>query len=292
MVGMAVPLLPLAHQYVTTTTVPALVGRNDDPNGASLPILRHQDQDLYYREHGDRYGIGSYAHRPMPVVAASLGRTPEHVDEHHMPSRLEFTPADFAAGLGGVPEAAAGAARQRDRRRLQRHLLLHPRRRLAGRPVPRRRRLLDRGGGLGDPLGRHRPGCRRGAHHRPVTDRPGRVRRVPVRAGPARPLVRGGDGAAELRRGLRHPAPVAAEGVARAGCGSARSTPGRPSSAPGSWRAAVGSGPTGTRRTPLCWTSCRRPGVRWTAIRGRAGSTPPSRQPRPGGPAPPWPCST
>jgi glycine cleavage system aminomethyltransferase T/glycine/D-amino acid oxidase-like deaminating enzyme len=95
MVGMAVPLLPLAHQYVTTTTVPALVGRTDDPNGASLPILRHQDQDLYYREHGDRYGIGSYAHRPMPVVAAELGRTPEQVDSHHMPSRLEFTPADF-----------------------------------------------------------------------------------------------------------------------------------------------------------------------------------------------------
>ena len=96
MVGMAVPLLPLAHQYVTTTTVPELVGRNDDPNGASLPILRHQDQDLYYREHGDRYGIGSYAHRPMPVVAASLGVTPEQVDQQHMPSRLPFTPGDFA----------------------------------------------------------------------------------------------------------------------------------------------------------------------------------------------------
>ncbi|NUP73081.1 MAG: FAD-dependent oxidoreductase, partial [Sinomonas sp.] len=59
-------------------------------------ILRHQDQDLYYREHGERYGIGSYAHRPMPVVAADLGVTPEHVDEHSMPSRLDFTPEDFA----------------------------------------------------------------------------------------------------------------------------------------------------------------------------------------------------
>ena len=66
------------------------------PNGASLPILRHQDQDLYYREHGDQYGIGYYGHRPMPVVAASLGPTPEHVDEQHMPSRLDFTPEDFA----------------------------------------------------------------------------------------------------------------------------------------------------------------------------------------------------
>ena len=95
MVGMSIPLLPLAHQYVKTTAVPQLVGRNDQPNGAGLPILRHQDQDLYYREHGDRYGIGSYGHRPMPVVAASLGLTPEQVDEHHMPSRLAFTPEDF-----------------------------------------------------------------------------------------------------------------------------------------------------------------------------------------------------
>lgn len=96
MVGMSIPLLPLAHQYVKTTAVPGLEGRNELPNGAGLPILRHQDADLYYREHGDRYGIGYYGHRPMPIVAASLGPTPEHVDEQHMPSRLEFTPDDFA----------------------------------------------------------------------------------------------------------------------------------------------------------------------------------------------------
>ncbi|MBB2987212.1 GcvT family protein [Terracoccus luteus] len=96
MVGLDVPLLPLAHQYVKTTPVPALAGRTDVPNGATLPILRHQDQDLYYREHGDRYGIGFYGHRPMPVVAADLGRTPDEVDEHHMPSRLDFTADDFA----------------------------------------------------------------------------------------------------------------------------------------------------------------------------------------------------
>lgn len=95
MAGMKVPLLPLAHQFVKTTKVPALEGKNELPNGASLPILRHQDQDLYFREWGDGYGIGSYAHRPMPVVAASLGSTPEHVDDQNMPSRLEFTPEDF-----------------------------------------------------------------------------------------------------------------------------------------------------------------------------------------------------
>ncbi|WP_104132532.1 FAD-dependent oxidoreductase [Cryobacterium sp. M91] len=96
MIGMSVPLLPLAHQYVTTTPVPALKGKNSLPNGASLPILRHQDQDLYYREHGERYGIGSYAHRPMPVDLDELGTfEPATISEHNMPSRLDFTVDDF-----------------------------------------------------------------------------------------------------------------------------------------------------------------------------------------------------
>ncbi|TFD23917.1 MULTISPECIES: GcvT family protein [Cryobacterium] len=96
MIGMSVPLLPLAHQYVKTTPVLALKGKNDLPNGASLPILRHQDQDLYYREHGDCYGIGSYAHRPMPVDLDELGTfEPAAINEHNMPSRLDFTLEDF-----------------------------------------------------------------------------------------------------------------------------------------------------------------------------------------------------
>ncbi|KAK5075473.1 hypothetical protein LTS08_001461 [Lithohypha guttulata] len=95
MVGLPVPLLPLAHQYVKTTSIPGRAERNAQPNGASLPILRYQDQDLYYREHGDQIGIGYYGHKPLPVVAASLGRTPEEVHEKMMPSRLEFTREDF-----------------------------------------------------------------------------------------------------------------------------------------------------------------------------------------------------
>ncbi|WP_433795261.1 GcvT family protein [Actinoplanes sp. CA-252034] len=87
MVGLTIPLLPLAHQYAKTGPVPAMAGVNDLVLEASRPILRHQDQDLYYREHGDRLGIGYYGHRPMP--ASSFGTAP-------MPSVLPFTPDDFA----------------------------------------------------------------------------------------------------------------------------------------------------------------------------------------------------
>ncbi|MGY1617374.1 FAD-dependent oxidoreductase [Geodermatophilus sp. SYSU D00691] len=95
MAGMDVPLLPLAHQFVWTGQVPELVGRNDELGEASLPILRHQDQDLYYRERVDRLGIGSYAHRPMPVDLRELPQG-DGVQESGMPSMLPFTEEDFA----------------------------------------------------------------------------------------------------------------------------------------------------------------------------------------------------
>jgi dimethylglycine oxidase len=96
LVGMRVPLLPLAHQYVFTGQVPALVGRNDADVEARLPILRHQDQDLYYREHDDRLGIGSYAHRPMPVALDELPDVGVDVSDSRQPSMLPFTEEDFA----------------------------------------------------------------------------------------------------------------------------------------------------------------------------------------------------
>ena len=49
LVGMTVPLLPLAHQYARTGQVAALRGRNTEAAEAGLPILRHQDADLYFR---------------------------------------------------------------------------------------------------------------------------------------------------------------------------------------------------------------------------------------------------
>ncbi|MBW6434474.1 FAD-dependent oxidoreductase [Actinoplanes hulinensis] len=91
MAGLTVPLLPLAHQYATTGPVPALAGVNDPVLEATRPILRHQDRDLYFREHGDRLGIGSYGHRPMPVRDfLSPAEAPV------MPSVLPFTADDFA----------------------------------------------------------------------------------------------------------------------------------------------------------------------------------------------------
>ncbi|GAA3669642.1 FAD-dependent oxidoreductase [Arthrobacter ginkgonis] len=98
LMGMEVPLVPLAHQYITTTSIQELAGHAETAvgtgNNAKLPILRHQDQDLYFRQHGTRIGIGSYAHRPIPVGYDELPGG-NRITEHAMPSRLDFTSEDF-----------------------------------------------------------------------------------------------------------------------------------------------------------------------------------------------------
>ena len=97
-VGLVVPLVPMAHQYATTGRIEPLVGRNSELIEAGLPILRHQDQDLYFREHVDRIGIGYYGHDPMPIDLSTLDMAATGSDTagEQMPSMLPFTEDDFA----------------------------------------------------------------------------------------------------------------------------------------------------------------------------------------------------
>ncbi|WP_328559342.1 GcvT family protein [Streptomyces coelicoflavus] len=94
MAGVDVPLQPLAHQYARTGPLPELCGATAE---ASKPILRFQDRDLYFREHGDRLGIGSYAHRPLPVDPfAVLAHDEARARGMDMPSSYPLTPEDWA----------------------------------------------------------------------------------------------------------------------------------------------------------------------------------------------------
>ncbi|HYP44940.1 MAG TPA: FAD-dependent oxidoreductase [Propionibacteriaceae bacterium] len=104
MVGVSLPLTPLAHQLAWSTPLPALAGQTVE---ATRPVLRHQDAALYYRERYDGLAIGSYHHRPMPLEAEDLRPWGEVV----MPSVLPFTPEDFTYSLaetGSLMPAAAG----------------------------------------------------------------------------------------------------------------------------------------------------------------------------------------
>lgn len=81
--GTPMPLFPGEHQYIHTTPVPALAALG--PAEVSMPITAFDDLSLYFRQHGDHIGIGSYAHE------AKL------VDPHALPTTamMPFTPADF-----------------------------------------------------------------------------------------------------------------------------------------------------------------------------------------------------
>lgn len=84
-VGVPIPLLAAQHQYAVTAPLPELAGATEE---VSHPILRHQDAALYFRQHGDRYGVGNYQHRPLMVSPYDLGKT----------AMLPFTPEDWGGG--------------------------------------------------------------------------------------------------------------------------------------------------------------------------------------------------
>ncbi|ANZ34826.1 sarcosine dehydrogenase [Lentzea guizhouensis] len=88
MVGLTVPLVPMAHQYAFTGEVPVSAEAL-----ARQPILRHQEADLYFRSHGRALGIGAYGHRPMPVDARDITS-----------SELPFTDEDFAPSWAAAVE--------------------------------------------------------------------------------------------------------------------------------------------------------------------------------------------
>ncbi|WP_256684408.1 GcvT family protein [Halococcus qingdaonensis] len=108
------PVAPVEHQYTMTEPLAELDGREqdvtDDPvyeNYKSVsgdksevllqdpdrPILRDQDNAMYFRTHGDRYGIGSYNHEPVVPDPEELGGNDE--DGGNQASIHEFTEEFF-----------------------------------------------------------------------------------------------------------------------------------------------------------------------------------------------------
>ncbi|GAB2912973.1 NAD(P)/FAD-dependent oxidoreductase [Streptomyces mayteni] len=60
-VGVRLPMVPVQHPYLFTAERPEL-----DDTPIDGPIVRYPDHTVYTRRHGRRYGVGSYAHAPLP----------------------------------------------------------------------------------------------------------------------------------------------------------------------------------------------------------------------------------
>ncbi len=90
-VGVILPLFATEHQYIITTPLDELAGETRD---IVHPILRHQDASMYFRQHRDAYGIGSYQHEPHLVDPFELGKT----------AMNPFTPEDFAGAWASATE--------------------------------------------------------------------------------------------------------------------------------------------------------------------------------------------
>jgi glycine cleavage system T protein len=87
--GVPIPLTPVEHQYARTTSLAELAGETRE---VVHPILRHQDRSMYFRQHADCYGIGSYQHEPILVDPDSIRL---HDATQTMPSVRPFTPEQF-----------------------------------------------------------------------------------------------------------------------------------------------------------------------------------------------------
>jgi heterotetrameric sarcosine oxidase gamma subunit len=90
MFGMTKAFQPLAHQLAWTEDIPSLANQTEE---ITLPIVRHQGEDLYFRQRFNHMGIGSYLHRPLPVESEEI--LPFDQAEV-MPSQLPFTAPEWA----------------------------------------------------------------------------------------------------------------------------------------------------------------------------------------------------
>ena len=97
--GVQIPLAPMEHLYAVTTPLPELAGAK--PDEVSLPLLRHQDAAVYFRQVGDSLGIGSYNHEPLLVESENIL---SHDKAPIAPAETEFTPRHFRTAMAAARE--------------------------------------------------------------------------------------------------------------------------------------------------------------------------------------------
>jgi glycine cleavage system aminomethyltransferase T/glycine/D-amino acid oxidase-like deaminating enzyme len=89
MAGASIPLTPAVHQMIDVGPVPLFA---ETVGEIGYPIVRDVDTNMYERQHGSEFEIGSYAHRPILVEPDDI---PSIEQAALSPTELPFTQTDF-----------------------------------------------------------------------------------------------------------------------------------------------------------------------------------------------------
>lgn len=89
--GVKLPLMAVEHQYLISEPLEELTGESRE---IVQPILRNQDFAMYFRQHRDAYGIGSYKHEPLLVDPYDVGED----------AKRPFTACDFKLAQAAAKE--------------------------------------------------------------------------------------------------------------------------------------------------------------------------------------------
>jgi len=89
MAGASIPLTPAVHQMIDIGPVPMFANATKE---VGYPIVRDMDTNMYERQHGNGFEIGSYAHRAILMDADDI---PSIAASALSPTMLPFTQEDF-----------------------------------------------------------------------------------------------------------------------------------------------------------------------------------------------------
>jgi heterotetrameric sarcosine oxidase gamma subunit len=93
MAGASIPLTPAVHQMIDVGPVPSFA---ETVGEIGYPIVRDVDTNMYERQHGSEFEIGSYAHRAILVDPDEI---PSIEASALSPTELPFTQEDFEPQL-------------------------------------------------------------------------------------------------------------------------------------------------------------------------------------------------
>lgn len=107
------PLLAFEHHYTVSEPLESLARFDPDDRDqeAVFPLIRDLDASMYYRNHWNKLGVGSYHHRPIPVNPYNVGQkamrqfTPEdYIDARKLADEMmpSYTGAELETAFNGM----------------------------------------------------------------------------------------------------------------------------------------------------------------------------------------------